>query len=106
MKAWQHFKTITKHKLLVMDGCFRVGLIRQGLLHDPSKYSPTEFRIGARYYQGNKSPNAAERACNLFCFVSIFYSYAIPYTSRGFSVFPFLIRKYSKSPNKIQSYHQ
>ena len=62
MKAWQHFKTITKHKLLVMDGCFRVGLIRQGLLHDLSKYSPTEFRIGACYYQGNKSPNAAERA--------------------------------------------
>ena len=62
MKAWQHFKTITKHKFLVMDGCFRVGLIRQGLLHDLSKYSPTEFRIGARYYQGNKSPNAAERA--------------------------------------------
>ena len=62
MKAWQHFKTITKHKFLVMDGCFRVGLICQGLLHDLSKYSPTEFRIGARYYQGDKSPNAAERA--------------------------------------------
>ena len=62
MKAWQHFMTITRHKILVMDGCFRVGLIRQGLLHDLSKYSPTEFRVGARYYQGNKSPNAAERA--------------------------------------------
>ena len=62
MKPWQHFKTITKHKLLVMDGCFRVGLYRQGLLHDLSKYSPTEFWVGARYYQGTKSPNAAERA--------------------------------------------
>ena len=62
MKPWQHFKTITRHKLLVMDGCFRVGLYRQGLAHDLSKYSPTEFWTGARYYQGNRSPNAAERA--------------------------------------------
>ena len=62
MQGWKHFKTITKHKWLVLGGCFRVGLYRQGLTHDLSKYSPTEFRVGARYYQGNKSPNAAERA--------------------------------------------
>ena len=61
MKAWQHFKTITKHKALVLDGCFRVGLIWQGITHDLSKYSPTEFWVGARYFQGTRSPNAAER---------------------------------------------
>ena len=61
MKAWQHFKTITKHRILVMQGCFQVGLYWQGLTHDLSKYSPTEFRIGAQYYQGTRSPNAAER---------------------------------------------
>ena len=61
MKAWQHFKTITKHRFLVMCGCFRVGLIWQGLTHDLSKYSPTEFWVGARYYQGTRSPNTAER---------------------------------------------
>ena len=60
-KTWGHFKTITHHRFLVMAGCFRVGLIRQGLTHDLSKYSPTEFLEGARYYQGNRSPNAAER---------------------------------------------
>ena len=38
-----HFKTITSHKILVMKYCFRVGLYRQGLLHDMSKYSPKEF---------------------------------------------------------------
>ena len=37
MKAWKHFKTITKHRFIVMIGCFRVGLIRQGLTHDLSK---------------------------------------------------------------------
>ena len=61
MKPWQHFCTITKHKWLVMQGCFRVGLYWQGLTHDLSKYSPVEFWNGARYYQGNKSPNTAER---------------------------------------------
>lgn len=44
-----------------MKGCFRVGLYRQGLMHDLSKYSPAEFLVGIHYYQGNRSPNAAER---------------------------------------------
>ena len=61
MKTWQHFKTITHHRWLVRGGCFRVGLYWQGLTHDLSKYSPTEFWVGARYFQGTRSPNAAER---------------------------------------------
>ncbi len=61
MKAWQHFKTITRHKWLVLTGCFRVGLYWQGLTHDLSKYAPTEFATGVKYYQGVRSPNAAER---------------------------------------------
>ena len=46
MKAIRHFITITHHKILVMQGCFRIGLYKQGLLHDMSKYSPTEFLVG------------------------------------------------------------
>ncbi|EOS21836.1 hypothetical protein C806_03977 [Lachnospiraceae bacterium 3-1] len=61
MKVWQHFKTITNHKILVMKGCFRVGLYKQGLLHDLSKYTPTEFLVGCKYFQGNLSPNNIER---------------------------------------------
>ena len=61
MKAWQHFKTITHHRMLVCGGCFRVGLYWQGLTHDLSKYSPTEFLVGAKYWTGKRSPNAAER---------------------------------------------
>ena len=60
-KLWGHFKTITEHKWLVLKGCFRLGLYRQGLTHDLSKYMPSEFVTGIRYYQGNRSPNAAER---------------------------------------------
>ena len=61
MKAWKHFCTITYHKFLVAQGCFKVGLYKQGILHDLSKYSFTEFRVGAKYFQGTRSPNNAER---------------------------------------------
>ena len=60
-KVWGHLRTITHHKLLVMRYCFQVGLYRQGLMHDMSKYSPVEFCTGVRYYQGFRSPNSAER---------------------------------------------
>lgn len=61
MKWLSHLKTINHHKRLVMRYCFRVGLYKQGLLHDMSKYSPTEFLVGAKYFQGNQSPNNIER---------------------------------------------
>lgn len=61
MNAWGHFKTITKHKFIVMTYCFRAGMITQGLLHDLSKYSPSEFLVGAKYYSGVRSPNVLER---------------------------------------------
>lgn len=62
MKAWQHLRTIWHHKNLVREGCFKLGLYRQGIMHDWSKYSPTEFLVGCKYYQGNASPNNGERA--------------------------------------------
>lgn len=61
MKAWNHLKTINKHKIKVMKSCFQVGLYKQGLLHDLSKYAPIEFFVGVKYYQGDSSPNNAER---------------------------------------------
>lgn len=61
LKAWNHLKTITAHKVLVMRYCFKIGLYKQGLLHDLSKYSWTEFYVGCKYYQGTRSPNNAER---------------------------------------------
>lgn len=56
-----HFKTITQHKEKVLEHCLRCGIPWQGLTHDLSKYSPTEFIPGALYYQGNRSPNERER---------------------------------------------
>lgn len=62
MKAWKHFCTINRHKWMVLTGCFQVGLYRQGLLHDLSKYGPAEFLVGCKYYRGYMSPNNAERS--------------------------------------------
>lgn len=46
---------------MVRRHCFKVGLIRQGLTHDLSKFSPSEFWAGVKYYQGTRSPQARER---------------------------------------------
>lgn len=61
MKPWKHFSTITRHRHQVIRNCFYAGIFWQGLRHDLSKYSLTEFAPGAKYYQGNRSPNAEER---------------------------------------------
>ncbi len=61
MKPFQHFRTVTRHRHAVIRHCFKAGIPWQGLLHDLSKYSPTEFWTGARYYAGTRSPNERER---------------------------------------------
>ncbi len=58
---YKHLNTINEHKIEVGKNCFRCGLYKQGILHDLSKYSWTEFSVGAKYYQGTRSPNEAER---------------------------------------------
>ncbi|MBE7047097.1 MAG: catalase [Ruminococcaceae bacterium] len=58
----RHFATITKHRHKVISHCRRAGIFWQGLRHDLSKYSPSEFLMGARYYIGTRSPNDGERA--------------------------------------------
>ena len=54
MKPWKHFHTITRHRHQVIKNCFRAGIFWQGLRHDLSKYSLTEFIPGAKYYQGDR----------------------------------------------------
>ena len=61
INACKHFNTITKHRHKVIKHCFKAGILWQGCLHDLSKYSFHEFIVGAKYYQGTRSPNEAER---------------------------------------------
>ncbi len=58
---WKHFKTITKHRWIVRHECFACGLIWNGLVHDVSKYFPSEFGPSAFHFQGNRSPIEAEK---------------------------------------------
>lgn len=46
---------------MVIKHCKKAGILWQGLRHDLSKYSPTEFIPGVKYYTGTKSPNEGER---------------------------------------------
>ncbi len=61
LRFFAHLHTVNHHRALVCKYCFRLGLYWQGLTHDLSKYSPQEFWIGVKYYQGDRSPNDAER---------------------------------------------
>ena len=68
-KAAGHFRTVTEHKIQVMRHCFAVGLYYQGIMHDMSKYMPSEFLEGCRYYQdGKRSPNNGEREAKGYSF--------------------------------------
>lgn len=53
---WPHLRKIQTHRKWVRHYCFALGLYKQGLLHDLSKYSPAEFWESVKYYQGDSSP--------------------------------------------------
>ena len=52
----KHFVLITKHKWVVFKLCCMAGIPWRGLVHDLSKYTPTEFFESIKYYSGNHSP--------------------------------------------------
>ena len=60
-KVFKHLSLISRHKWVVFKLCCKVGEAKRGLLHDLSKYSPTEFIPGVKYFQGDRSPNNAQR---------------------------------------------
>ena len=53
---FKHLHLINKHKWIVFKLTTKVGIPIRGLLHDLSKYSPTEFWESVKYFQGNTSP--------------------------------------------------
>ena len=60
-RLFGHIGTVLTHKKHVRHGCFKMGLYAQGIMHDMSKFSPTEFIPSVRYYSGTFSPNATDR---------------------------------------------
>lgn len=55
-KFFKHLNKILTHKRWVAHYCFMCGLYWQGIMHDMSKFSPTEFWESVKYYQGTRSP--------------------------------------------------
>ena len=60
-RFWGHLRTVQKHRKAVRKLLFKCGLYWQGLTHDLSKYSPTEFWLGVKYFTGTASPHVQER---------------------------------------------
>ncbi len=52
MKYLKYLKYIARHKWYVMIECFKLGLIWRGLMHDMSKFLPSEFFAYANYFYG------------------------------------------------------
>ena len=61
MKYFKHLKVVLIHKWYVGVECFKCGLYWQGIIHDLSKFSWTEFGESARYFQGDGSPIGAAK---------------------------------------------
>lgn len=49
------------HKWYVGVECFKCGMYWQGIVHDLSKFSWTEFFGSAKYFQGDSTPIGAEK---------------------------------------------
>lgn len=52
-KYLKYFNTICIHKWYVFIECVKLGITWQGIVHDMSKFSLSEFIPSAKYYNGN-----------------------------------------------------
>ena len=60
-KLIAHTRTVVTHRHMVLKHCIKAGIPVQGFTHDLSKFSPSEFIYGVKFYKGDKSPNEGER---------------------------------------------
>lgn len=54
MKHWHYLKYLIRHKWFVMLGCFKRGLYVQGIVHDWSKFLPSEWFPYAESFYGRE----------------------------------------------------
>ena len=53
---FKHIALVIRHKHKVLIGCAKCGILYRGLVHDLSKFSPTELFESVKYYKGYRSP--------------------------------------------------
>ena len=56
-KYIKYLKYLVRHKWYVTVECFKRGLYWRGLMHDISKFRPSEFVPYAVYFYGDKNAN-------------------------------------------------
>lgn len=56
LNFFRHIGLVLKHKHYVFIHCCKCGLFWRGLVHDLSKFSPTELFESVKYYTGRRSP--------------------------------------------------
>jgi len=55
MKYWKYLKYVLRHKWYVGIECVRRGLIWRGIMHDMSKFLPSEFIPYANFFYGENN---------------------------------------------------
>jgi len=50
---FKYFKYVFRHKYYVMKECFKMGLYWQGIVHDLSKFLPSEAKAYANFFSGD-----------------------------------------------------
>lgn len=53
MKYLKYLRYLLRHKWYVTIECFKIGLYWRGIMHDMSKFLPSEFVPYANYFYGN-----------------------------------------------------
>lgn len=61
IRILKHLRRILRHKFWVAYYCFQLGLYRQGILHDLSKFGWYEFSRSVKFYDDNTSPLNKEK---------------------------------------------
>lgn len=56
LKYLKYFKYVVRHKYYVFLECCKHGIIWRGIMHDMSKFRPSEFIPYARYFYGDYPP--------------------------------------------------
>jgi hypothetical protein len=57
-RHWEYLKYVVRHRWFVMLACFQHGLIWRGLVHDLSKFLPSEWFPYARFFY---EPNGTKK---------------------------------------------
>jgi hypothetical protein len=64
MKHLKYLKYVLRHKYFVLIECLKYGLIWQGIIHDWTKFCPSEWQPYVEYFYGDKNKKDFDIAWN------------------------------------------